>query len=439
MANGFGYQVTPVNPTEIQAVQQGLSGLGDTLTQVMQQRKAEEAMQQAQGELQQAYESGDPDAVAAAMIKYPQMREQLQGALGFRSEATKRNLLDTTREILARQDDPQSALAAMDRRIQSVQQAGGDPSDTLQARNELASIIESGGDPSSWFKEAEQVYAATAEPQEWEAYKAQRGIGAGGQKVGAQEILPDGTVIQSTAAGPRVYSPDGQLLSGAEAAEKIRDAREYGVDISSRSAGGRRRSALEAERELKPEVEGETTRAKSQAALDVKAVDEALTRASTIREGLSTYDNMIDEIDAGASTSAFGRWGPSIKTSTRRFENEARKLGLGVISETTFGALSAPELELAMETAVPKLEPQAMKKWLQDKKAAQAKLADELERYAIFRGDGGSRVEWMQMQRDLRKQQEGQPKKVFTQEQYDALKSGAEFIDPDDGKVYRKP
>lgn len=204
-------------------------------------------------------------------------------------------------------------------------------------------------------------------------------------------------------------TPEQQAkVSGALDAEAKRQATAYGLKVG---AGLDERLGKEpelksaitqAEQDVKlattPEIERKTLEAKDRAAASAEAVDKVM----SIESGLSIYDNMIAEIDNGANTDAFTAWTPTIKDSTRRFEQGARELGLGVISNTTFGALSDAELRLAMETAVPLLQPKAMRQLLIDKKAAQQKLADSMYEYALFLDGGGTKAEWLKQQRALK-------------------------------------
>ena len=74
-----------------------------------------------------------------------------------------------------------------------------------------------------------------------------------------------------------------------------------------------------------------------------------------------------------------------MKASTRKFANLRRKLGLNVVASVTFGALSEGELNLAMDVALPKgISPEATVKWIEDRMAAQQKLADNLEDGALY-------------------------------------------------------
>ena len=67
-----------------------------------------------------------------------------------------------------------------------------------------------------------------------------------------------------------------------------------------------------------------------------------------------------------------------------------------MIAGTTFGALSEAELRLAMNQGLPTgLEGPKLKEWIIGKKAADAKLANYLERQAVFLEGGGSRGDWL--------------------------------------------
>ena len=78
-------------------------------------------------------------------------------------------------------------------------------------------------------------------------------------------------------------------------------------------------------------------------------------------------------------------------------------MGLNVVSNTTFGALSEGELALALSTALPiNLDPIPLRKWIVEKKNAQIKLKDYLTNAAIFMGTpGNTRAGWMDSQRVL--------------------------------------
>lgn len=116
---------------------------------------------------------------------------------------------------------------------------------------------------------------------------------------------------------------------------------------------------------------------------------DAFDQLKTVRSQIGNFDTAIKALEQGAQSGPFQQMLPSIRQSTIELENAAQRLGLDVISATTFGALSEGELRLAMNTAVPmNLEPKALKQWLLDKKAAQKKLGNELYKMATSLGKG---------------------------------------------------
>ena len=108
---------------------------------------------------------------------------------------------------------------------------------------------------------------------------------------------------------------------------------------------------------------------------------------------ISTINEAIKAIDDGAETGIIDKFLPSFRESTIALENAAQRMGLDVISATTFGALSEGELKLAMDTALPpNLNPKETRKWLTDRKKAKTKLANELSKMAIELGKGKTTV-----------------------------------------------
>ena len=66
---------------------------------------------------------------------------------------------------------------------------------------------------------------------------------------------------------------------------------------------------------------------------------------------------------------------PTFRDSTVKLRAAQRELGLNVIQNTTFGALSQGELDLAMKSALPDdLSSEALQQHVLDKQAAQYKL-----------------------------------------------------------------
>lgn len=135
----------------------GLSMLGGAIQQQVAKGEEEERVallqkQQEEGRqaVTKAFQSGDPNQVASAMIQYPEMANSLSGAMKFKSDATRQNLIESTRGILS---NPQNADQILTGRIKSVLEAGGDPTESILALQEYES------DPVGFVKNAEMLYA----------------------------------------------------------------------------------------------------------------------------------------------------------------------------------------------------------------------------------------------------------------------------------------
>ena len=190
---------------------------------------------------------------------------------------------------------------------------------------------------------------------------------AGSDEVKSSKILDDGTTIQVLTSGKtRVTSSEGINLSGEDRTQAIIDSEEFGVDIQQRRSKGRE--------------------------LGKGAGKIALTGFETvtkIKENIFDLKRGIDLIEKeGAKTGFVSDFLPSMRASTRKFDNLRRKLGLNVVASVTFGALSEGELNLAMDVALPKgISPEETVIWIKERVAAQEKLADNLEDAALYLAD----------------------------------------------------
>jgi hypothetical protein len=92
---------------------------------------------------------------------------------------------------------------------------------------------------------------------------------------------------------------------------------------------------------------------------------------------------------------------PSVRESSIKLDNIQKRMGLDVIGNTTFGALSESELNFALDTALPKdLPPAELREWLTRKRESQQKLAAYLENAASFLGKPGNTVsDFLEMQK----------------------------------------
>lgn len=147
--------------------------------------------------------------------------------------------------------------------------------------------------------------------------------------------------------------------------------------------------------------QAEKEASKEAAKIAIKKSEEAFDKIAPIRQNISNYDEAMRLIDEGAETGVVAARLPSVKQASIELDNLQGKLGLDVIGNTTFGALSEAELRFALSTALPKnLEGPALKSWLQRKKASQQKLLAYTERAATFLGTPGNTLaDWVSLQR----------------------------------------
>ena len=107
----------------------------------------------------------------------------------------------------------------------------------------------------------------------------------------------------------------------------------------------------------------------------VEQIDNAESKVNAAERSISVLDRALAALDAGGATGPFIDLLPTIRESSLLLESIQRELGLNVVSDTTFGALSEGELNLALRTGLDtRLPPDALRQQILDKKAAQEKL-----------------------------------------------------------------
>lgn len=112
-----------------------------------------------------------------------------------------------------------------------------------------------------------------------------------------------------------------------------------------------------------------------------------------VSESIALLDQADEQLASGASTGPVMGLLPSVSAASLALDNTQKQLGLNVIQNTTFGALSEKEMKLAMSTGLPTgLKPADLRKWVKDKREAQVKLQDYLEEAATYLGTPGNTV-----------------------------------------------
>ena len=107
------------------------------------------------------------------------------------------------------------------------------------------------------------------------------------------------------------------------------------------------------------------------------------------------YKEMIQALDDGAQSGYFEDKLPSLSAASITLDNLQAQLGLNVIANTTFGALSESELRFALSSAAPmSLEPEALRAWITRKQVAQEKLISYMYDVGEHIRGGGTVGSW---------------------------------------------
>jgi hypothetical protein len=258
-----------------------------------------------------------------------------------------------------------------------------------------AEILEYQQDPFAYISNAKN---------EVDAYDSQQ---RGGQRQGTTQFGSQSTFKDSegnlffgtTKRNPNTGEVESVLASidgsDSKPVGKIQETGSFGLtseEASAKKVGeavSSERGKLGEQLKAEPKIAATTDAAKAA----IKLSTDTFKRLEPIQTNIANIDEAISLIDQGAETGPIISRLPSIRSSSVQLDTLQKKLGLDVISSTTFGALSEGEREFALSTALPKnLAGPDLKKWLQRKKDTQKKLADQLGEAATFLGTPGNTI-----------------------------------------------
>ena len=206
-------------------------------------------------------------------------------------------------------------------------------------------------------------------------------IDGGGFETQTSQILDGGLIVFAGKDGTSKVLRAGtnEEVTGDEALDAIKEAEDRGITIQRERAGGR-----------------------AAATFAIKASGEAFDNILSSRTNIANLREAKRLIlEEGANTGFIVDNFPSWKDSTIALDNIKNRLGLDVVGSVTFGALSASELDLALNTALPTNKTEAgLVKWIEDKIVAQEKLQDYLYKQATFLSDGDKTIgDWLRKQK----------------------------------------
>lgn len=161
MANGNPFAITPAGD-----MSQGLAGLSNVLAQVGEQRQQQQLLDQQaaqkraqQEEVQAAFDSGDPMAMADVSLKYPDMRESIDQATGMREDFQREDMQQFLTKLMT---NPQEADQLYQQRIRKLEAQGRDPSETIASYQKFQE------DPEAAMQ-GNEIMFATRFPEEYKS------------------------------------------------------------------------------------------------------------------------------------------------------------------------------------------------------------------------------------------------------------------------------
>lgn len=356
-----------------------LAGLGQAIQAVGAKREEEQKVKAAkdrflkiQNEAVEAYRSNDPSQMAEFSLKNPEWGESMKLAIGFKDERTEAAMADAYRNIMA---DPDNAEEILIGGIKRVDALGGRPD---------AMITDLGmyrRNPEAALKSIKMAYAGF-DPEGWSALQKARG--SGGPDIG--KYNPRDYTVASFAEFRK--SGDPGVLE--RYTEKTIDVGGVPHRLVPGTTNEYEPITTTEEVAASEAVIAGTKEASTQA---IKESQKAFERIGPIRQNIANYDEVIRLVDEGAGTGVIESRLPSFQDASIQLDNLQGQLGLDVVGQTTFGALSGPELQFALDTALPVgLEGEALKDWVSRKKASQQKLLSYLQRAATYLGTPGNTI-----------------------------------------------
>ena len=228
-------------------------------------------------------------------------------------------------------------------------------------------------------------------------------LGSGRAKpphVQSSTTMDDGTVIQVMSTGAtRVLDAAGRELQGEARAEKIKEAQEFGIEVAMRTKGAEKA----AERSV---IQGE----------------KAFEAIKPLESSISNIERAIQLVrDEGAGTGIIEARLPSIRSASIELDDLQKRMGLDVVANTTFGALSGPELKLALSVGLPTtLDGPQLIEYLERKRNAQLKLLNYMQEAATFLSQGKGIAAFMKQQK-ARQERDAANQKALPDEEAPAV------------------
>ena len=364
---------------QMQGLMQNSMVMEQQRNQMEQQQQQQLAQQKAQEQApiiaQQAVDvmlGDDYSAQAAFMLKHPDIRGQFVDAMQFKDKgvageksADMANRIEFNKDILSSSADPRAKI----RQRIIEKKAIGVNTDNLEASLALGTDEEI---RSEIRKELNFL-----DPEAMEKYNDLNKTEDGSADLSADmnsfnELIKDMTPEQQKLARQVKAGVKARPVSNAEITA-IKDG-----SITSYS-------------DYKTKQKQAEKFAEATGANRAKLIDKGFSAINKFNTSIGNIDKAINAIEKGAGTGVVEKMFPSIQAASVELDNIRNEMALDVVGATTFGALSAGELELAKDVALPTgLDGPQLLEYLSRKKAAQSKLRDYYMEQIQFLDQGGT-------------------------------------------------
>jgi hypothetical protein len=275
---------------------------------------------------------------------------------------------------------PQAEMLLADR-LKQIKDLGGDPTHTLQAMQMLQA-----GDIDGLKASTRAIVDAGAAAK---LLKIPGAEGADAAKYSPKsQIFEDGTVQMVNSAGEvLVRDRSGKILRGADAQTELEAATRRSAELQGLRSGERAASSQAIEQSGK-----------------------YFERLQGVGNSVRLLEAGIQAIDEGANTGPIMSRLPSVSDASLALDQVQKEMGLNVLQNTTFGALSKDELKFALDTALPQsMNSKELRQWMTRKLEAQRKLEAYLYRATVFLNQPGNTIG-----KFLQRQEQMQNKSSFT-------------------------
>lgn len=375
MANPFS--VAPLGGLQTYA------NIGNTIGAGIQNYQAEQQQQALQAEAQRLMREGTPQEIAAFSAANPEIGQAMQQGVQFASEQTRQNMQESMQRVIAGEDP----VRVIQERAEMVRAQGGDPSDTMRDL-ELAQQ-----DPEAYREMISRLYAMRF------GTEGVPGMASGSQPMSVKEWEYYSSLPESQQRRYLAMKRSGQTFRQGDVTMAVDPTTQ--TTAQPITEAGAAPTTQEEEQARLTEQQAEKAATEEAATQAIRTSKEAFDQIRPIKTAIANVDEAIRLIDEGAQTGVIASKLPSVQEASIALDNLQGRLGLDVIGNTTFGALSEAELRFALDTALPKnLEGPALKRWLKEKQESQKKLANYLEDAATFLGKPGNTIaDFIQKQR----------------------------------------